>query len=387
MRILQSLYDAGGGVPPQLAVTRRLVERGHQVTVLAHETLRGRVEERGASFVPFRAPLPGHDMTRAETDLVRDWEPADPAEGAVRFRDLVLFGPARANADEVLEVLRAHPADVVLLDWLLFGTALAAERAGLPAVTLVHCPYPLRTSAASDAFFAPGLAVLNDARRDLGLAPLEQWDEQLLRTEAVLLLAAPELDAASGQPLPVNVRYVGPATEPPPSSWQPEGPDPLLLLSFSTTFMDQGPLVQRVLAAVADLPVQALLTAGPSLDLTGISIPSNVRCADWVPHAAVLPHASLVVTHAGFGTVQAALAAGVPLVCLPSGRDQPANAARVAALGAGVAPDLGSSLDDLRECIRRAVNDASLHGRARELAAHIATYDGTRAVVAELESL
>src|SRR4051794_8162925 len=122
MRILQSLYDAGGGVPPQLAVTRRLVERGHEVTVLAHETLRARVEQRGASLVPLRATLPGHDMTRAETDLVRDWEPEDPVEGAVRFRDLVLFGPARANAGEVLEVLKAHPADAILLDWLLFGT-------------------------------------------------------------------------------------------------------------------------------------------------------------------------------------------------------------------------------------------------------------------------
>src|SRR3954464_7278776 len=105
MRILQTLYDGGGGVVPQLAITRRLVERGHEVRVLAHETLRGRVEERGAQFSAFRATLPGHDMTRAETDLVRDWEPADPIEAAARFRDLVLFGPALANAREVLGVL------------------------------------------------------------------------------------------------------------------------------------------------------------------------------------------------------------------------------------------------------------------------------------------
>ena len=37
MRILQSLYDAGGGVPPQLAITQLLVDRGHEVMVLAHE--------------------------------------------------------------------------------------------------------------------------------------------------------------------------------------------------------------------------------------------------------------------------------------------------------------------------------------------------------------
>src|SRR4051812_6116121 len=161
MRILQTLYDGGGGVPPQLAVTRRLVERGHEVRVLAHDTLRGSIEAAGAGFTAFRDTLPGHDMRRAETDLVRDWEPSDPLEGLARFRDRVLFGPAAANAAEVLALLDDWRADALVLDWLLFGTALAAERAGIPAIALVHLPYPLRTSDALDAFMAPGLATLN----------------------------------------------------------------------------------------------------------------------------------------------------------------------------------------------------------------------------------
>ena len=59
----------------------------------------------------------------------------------------------------------------------------------------------------------------------------------------------------------------------------------------------------------------------------------------YIPHRALLPHAQLVVTHGGIGTIMAAFDAGVPLVCLPLGRGQPGNAARVAELGAGVALD------------------------------------------------
>ena len=55
----------------------------------------------------------------------------------------------------------------------------------------------------------------------------------------------------------------------------------------------------------------------------------------FVPHGEVLPHASLVVTHAGMGTVMSALSHGVPLLCLPLGRDQFFNAAMVERLGAG----------------------------------------------------
>lgn len=391
MRVLQSLYDAGGGVPPQLAVTRRLVERGHDVRVLAHETLRARVAACGAQLVPFSHTLPGHDMTRVESDLVRDWEPTDPLQGAERFRDLVLFGPAEANAREVLRALEDWPADAVLLDWLLFGTALAAEVAGLPAVALVHCPYPLRTSDAGDPFFAPGLARMNETRSAFGLGPVPTWDAQLLSCNAVLVLTVPELDPAAGPDLPQQVRYVGPAfpstQEPWESPWVGPSEDPLLVLSFSTTFMAQEELAQRVLDAVADMPVRALLTAGPALRTELLRVPPNTRVTAYAPHATVLPQAALVVTHAGFGTVQAALAAGVPMVCLPSGRDQPANAARVAELGAGVAPGASVSAQELRAVLEKALADQGLRARAAELSQALRSHDGVTAVIEQLEAL
>ena len=55
------------------------------------------------------------------------------------------------------------------------------------------------------------------------------------------------------------------------------------------------------------------------------------------PHREVLRHAAAVVTHGGHGTVVKALAAGVPMVLLPHGRDQADTAVRVTARGAGIA--------------------------------------------------
>ena len=56
----------------------------------------------------------------------------------------------------------------------------------------------------------------------------------------------------------------------------------------------------------------------------------------FVPQADVFGHASLVVTHGGSGTTLGALAAGLPLVVVPLFADQPDNARRVEAVGAGV---------------------------------------------------
>ena len=69
---------------------------------------------------------------------------------------------------------------------------------------------------------------------------------------------------------------------------------------------------------------------------TDLRLPPNATRTGYVRHGAVLPHADLVIDHAGLGTVLAALAHGLPQLCVPLGRDQPANAAAVSRTGAGV---------------------------------------------------
>jgi UDP:flavonoid glycosyltransferase YjiC (YdhE family) len=83
VRVFQTLIAFSGNAPPQLAVTRELVERGHEVRVLAHRATRERVERTGAEFVEFRRTFPDMDITRRETDTLRDWEPRTPV-GYVR---------------------------------------------------------------------------------------------------------------------------------------------------------------------------------------------------------------------------------------------------------------------------------------------------------------
>jgi UDP:flavonoid glycosyltransferase YjiC (YdhE family) len=151
--------------------------------------------------------------------------------------------------------------------------------------------------------------------------------------------------------------------------------------------MDQVPLAQRALDAVSGLPVRALLTAGPALGTTALGVPDNARVAAFVPHAAVLPHAALVITHAGWGTVTAALAAGVPLVCIPDGRDQPDNAARVVEAGAGVSVGRKTDSSKLRGVVVAALEDVSLRHGAESMAEALGRRDGATSIVDAVESL
>jgi UDP:flavonoid glycosyltransferase YjiC (YdhE family) len=84
------------------------------------------------------------------------------------------------------------------------------------------------------------------------------------------------------------------------------------------------------------LPIRGVLTTGRAVDPGDIPAPPNVQVLRAAPHRRVLAEASVVVTHAGHGIVMKALAAGVPMVCMPMGRDQKDNTARVLRLGAGI---------------------------------------------------
>src|ERR1700722_10708515 len=129
MRIFQTLLAFSGNAPPQLALTRELVERGHEVRVAAHTAARARIERTGAEFVAIRRWWPDLDITHPDTDPVRDWEARTPLGSAKRMRDAPI-APLRDATREYVEMLGDWSADVVVLDWMLTGAALAAEHVG-----------------------------------------------------------------------------------------------------------------------------------------------------------------------------------------------------------------------------------------------------------------
>ena len=59
--------------------------------------------------------------------------------------------------------------------------------------------------------------------------------------------------------------------------------------------------MERILAALAELPVRAIVTLGPALVASEFTPPPNVILETFVPHAAVLPHVDTMVTQCGLG--------------------------------------------------------------------------------------
>jgi MGT family glycosyltransferase len=413
MKILVAGWDSGGGVEAVQTVVRRAVARGHEVRVLGTDGLRSRFESAGAVFRPYRY-APDNDMRRPETDLVKDWEAGNPLSLWARVRDRLLVGPAREFCRDVLEDLHREAADVVVVDTMIPAAGFGAEAAGVPAVIVMHGPYmvpradapPLGTgfmpargslgrlrdrsaAALALAVLRTGLPALNQARAEFGLAPLRDGLDLMGKASRILVCTSPSYDFAPGS-VPGNVRYVGPQLDDAASAdsgnpWAVPSGRPLVLVGLSSTVMRQEGLLQRAADALGQLHVRGLVTTGPAVDPAGIVAPPNVTVTRWVRHADVLPHCSAVITHGGHGTVMKALIAGVPLVVVPLGRDQPDNAARVVYAGAGIRLRKNASVSALRAAVARVIDDPGYRAAAGRMAGRLAAERDDNLVVDELE--
>jgi MGT family glycosyltransferase len=146
-------------------------------------------------------------------------------------------------------------------------------------------------------------------------------------------------------------------------------------------------LLQRAADALGQLPVRGLVTTGPAVDPAVISAPDNVTVTRWVRHADVLPHCSAVITHGGHGTVLKALIAGVPLIVVPLGRDQPDNAGRVVHAGAGIRLRKNATVTALQAAVSQVTEDPRYRAAARHMAARLASERDDNRAVDELEQV
>jgi len=373
-RFLFVTLDAGGNTRPIYPIIRRLVTRGHQVAVFGQSTQANSVRELGANFLPLKVP---------------DWTPGKSLEEEMDVLSSVCFGPTVGDA--VLNYVEQDAPDALVVDCMLTSGLAAAERSDIPSAALVHVLYHQFVAGTMSLIWNSALPTINETRSRIGVAPVGSPSAIMDPLNAVLVACPREFDVALPE-LPTNVQYVGAifdqaATPADRSLWRTENGRSRVLVAFGTTCQHQEEVLLRIAAALAELQVEAIITVGPAVELDTIPAVPNVAVRKYVPHGALLPECSLVVTHAGLGTVMASLAHGVPLLCMPMGREQHDNAARVASIGTGEVLPMDAGVDEIRTLIKEMVATTHYREAARRMAETMAQQDGLATAVNKLEAL
>jgi UDP:flavonoid glycosyltransferase YjiC (YdhE family) len=274
--------------------------------------------------------------------------------------------------------------DLIVADAADFAGHIVAARLGVPSVTKGFGPL-LPEGRLRDA--ADEVAALWSAR---GLAPRPYggaYDSLYIDTYP------PELQVEVGSHVPHRqlmrpVTHDGVADESILPRFVGRGAVPLVYVTMGTVFNDPAPL-QRALEGVRVLDVRVLVTVGPAGDPSTLGDqPGHVAIERYVPQSVVLPHCDIVVSHGGSGTVLAALALGLPQVCLPQGADQFLNAEAIAASRAGVsiAPEAATP-GAIRDATATVLGEPSYRSAAQRVAESIEAMPSPDDVAGVLEQL
>jgi UDP:flavonoid glycosyltransferase YjiC (YdhE family) len=390
LRFFLGAFGEPGHAFPMLALGARLAERGHEVTFETWSRWRPEVEAAGMRF-----------LSAPEYPLF-----GGSGMGSEMYEAVVL-----ATGDTRRAVAELRP-DALVHDILTLAPAMAGELEGVPVATLVPHLYPVggrgfppyalgarypRTglgralwdavARGTQAGLRQGREELNHTRARLGLAPLERFHGGL--SERLCLVGTfPQLEYPRRWPAATHV--VGPLMWEPPFDFvePPPGSEPLVLVAPSTAQDPEHRLLRAALAGLGDLPIRVIATWNRRPLGAPVSVPDNTRLVEWVSYSKTMPACSLVICHAGHGTMARALACGCPVLAVPHVGDMAENAARADWAGVGVRlPWRLLGPGTLRSAVLRALSDTALTERAGPLAAWAAIHDGASGAADLVEAL
>ncbi|MBK8727371.1 MAG: hypothetical protein IPL96_15370 [Holophagaceae bacterium] len=415
-RILFGLIPAWGHAAPTVAIAQRLMAAGHTVAYAAHPSMRKLLDSAGLELLeefqwgdnlvqgmelmrqgysqqqillrlahgrPFRIFL--HRLEEGTADfrkLIRTWQPD------LVVNDIV-FHPGLLAA-EAEGILHATSCPVILPHWI---------SPGLPPYGSGKPPRQASSLGSRLGSFAGGLlrriagARLNAVRRAHGIPKAA---EPVLAHSKYLTLAYTTEALEYPRPeLPREIHYIGPSISDRrgdhdlPFPWAWLDASPLVLVSLGTIFNGDRGFFEKAAEASRGQSWRMVMKVSPHLPAgSWPGGPENVLAVHEQPQLALLDRASLMVSHAGDNSVNEALAKGVPLVLAPAGVDQAEVAQRVVEAGAGLRIALGSvTVLELRETIRRVLDEQGFRSNAERIAADFARCDGPRVGAALLERL
>lgn len=383
MYVLIACVPGVGHVSMMVPVGCALRAAGHQVCFATGPDFQSQVRAAGLVAAPA-----GPTREAARRERLRRY----PESSCVAPREQQRFHATKVWAgvyaplmlDDLLPlVARKHP-DLVAYDLATFAGPLLAELIGVPAVS--HSFGPAFSSE-----------LLSEVRREV--EPLWQRHNRPVPAAAGTLdgprievwpksLQLPD-SSLPERVLPIRVTDAAHGESSTRPSWLAGLPDrPIVHVTLGTIFNDIS-ILRTVVRGLRDEPINLVVTVGPDGDPDELGTqPESVLVRRWVPHAELLPHCAMVVSHAGAGTTLKTLGQGLPSVFLPQGADQFRSAEACVRAGAGrLVEPAEVTADRMREEVRVILADPAYREAASQLRKQIGASDRPAAIVPALRRL
>lgn len=407
MRYFFAPMPATGHVNPGLPLAKALVQRGHDVRWYSIPRFKKAIESVGARYIPFR------NATTLDEEHLDTMFPDRPAGGLNQLRYDVknIFVAAMPGMlADCEEELRREPADVIIGDnasavvealhtkldipWAVYGITVLSipSRDTAPfGLALQPSSTPLGRMRNRLLYKLIDRVIFREAneyneqlRREVGLPPLGcSIFDFSRRADLYLQSSVPSFEYPRTD-MPANVHFIGATIPAPPSDWTPPSwwgemqNRKVVLVTQGTINNDYDQLIRPAIRALSSENVFVVVTTGskPASEVGISPLPWNVRVEKFIPYAHLMPQVDLLLTNGGYGSIQIALAHGVPVVAIGKTEEKPEIANRVQWSGTGLGLKVRIPTEgQIRKAVSHVLQTPTYAARAEALAYEMSGLD------------
>ncbi|HMI61233.1 MAG TPA: glycosyltransferase [Puia sp.] len=394
-----------GDVQPFIALALALMEKGHDVTIVAPENFREFVEGFGVKYLP---------VAGNTEHLINSPEALKLLEGGSIFKFFYhLQKVAAQTADQsnrdIMEacshfdglVTSVIPLPLVYSIAEKFRKKCAVVFLSVPPIPTREFPFQVFGTKGHPWFnrlsyrlMGLGYAIIskqvNQFRKEIGL-PITNVMNACLQSDMLAITAVSRQFIKQPQDWPPNAHVTGffylppSAREKPSINEIPEGLEDWLAKGDKPVYIGFGsipiPDKEKLLHTLQGILTQRRVVFGAGwsiLNGAGGSLPAhpNLFVTKYVNHDWLLPRCSTAIIHGGIGTISAALRSGTPIIVVSILADQPVNGKMIEQKKLGYhLPFKRLSPENLLQAIN-AAEDHLIKENCRATAAVIRSEDG-----------
>jgi UDP:flavonoid glycosyltransferase YjiC (YdhE family) len=415
MKILITSIGVPGHLNPVLAAAS-ILSRHHEVAVQTSDELQPIVEAAGLRFLP---ELPGSRtfFMHYFTDFPEAMSmPHGMEKHAWNFEHFLAL-KIPVHAANLQHALQEFPADVIVADSFYFGTLplLLGPRAKRPAIVPLGISV-LNVHSGKNIPRRPGVSDEEAGKERLRyerivLQPTQTAFDRALSKLGVGPLPCPALESLST----LSDAYIHPGIEsfeypnsssvvhyigrlplakgqtPLPEWWDKLDRTKRLVLVTQGTIAnrDFGQLVGPTLTGLAEEQdlIVLVTTGGQPIESIPVEIPANARVAEFLPYEQILPHIDLLITNGGYGTVNMALANGVPIIAAGMTEDKEEVSAHVEWAGVGIDLHTNQAVAEVvRRAVREVLDSHTYRTSAKKMAREFASCNAEESLLSLMEA-
>ncbi len=415
-KILVACAAADGHVNPFLSVVSHLVKQGHEIVWMCGRAYQPKIERSGATFLglPEEFDPKGMDLYDFKPELKK-------LKGIAQIKFYIktwCYDMGIPTIDIINELHKDFEPDIYISDPMVYGPYFFTEKFNTPSINL-HV-IPLTLSSKDHGPFGTGIGPTNSLlgklricflnfmlesivfkdlkryndqlRKEVGLKPYDHIFNSFLESATTVFATTVPGFEYQRSDMPNNIKFLGPILpnanpnfmEP---KWWFELQDErkVILVNQGTIAND---ITELILPTIEALKEENVLVIAVPVRQEINDLPNNVKVAEFIPFANLLPHVDVMVTNGGYGATHMALAHGIPMVSSGGSEDKMEVSARVAYSGCGInLKKLRPSPKEIKTAVKSVLKDSNYRNNAKRLQAEIKSYDPLMLITKEIDKL